>query len=165
MFTLAQFNPEDGNFWTVTIIAAALLVFLGFLILLAKQYKRCPSNKVLVIYGKVGGGTSARCMHGGGSFVNVLSVAANNSAIPLKFMKGVITPTPLTRFEPTRFRLARLAPNRRRPLATIEAEVRNRPGIAHLRFDQIGRIAVSISADLSRYRSQQSAHLTYDRSA
>ncbi|MDJ0975142.1 MAG: SPFH domain-containing protein [Planctomycetota bacterium] len=37
--------------------------------LLVKRYKRCPSNKILVKYGKVGGGSAASCIHGGGSFV------------------------------------------------------------------------------------------------
>jgi flotillin len=37
--------------------------------LLIRRYKRCPSNRVLVIYGKTGGGNAARCIHGGASFV------------------------------------------------------------------------------------------------
>ena len=39
-----------------------------------KRYKRCPSDKILVIYGKTGknregGISSARCVHGGASFI------------------------------------------------------------------------------------------------
>src|SRR5205807_5169240 len=37
--------------------------------LLVNRYKRCPSNKVLVIYGKVGAGNTARCIHGGAAFI------------------------------------------------------------------------------------------------
>ena len=38
--------------------------------LLAKRYKRCPSNRVLVIYGKSGRGhEAATCIHGGARFV------------------------------------------------------------------------------------------------
>jgi len=65
----------QGNFldtvggWTGLGIAAIVLFGLVFFLMLAKQYKRCPSNKVLVIYGRVTSGTSARCLHGGGSFV------------------------------------------------------------------------------------------------
>ncbi|MBT29502.1 MAG: flotillin [Thalassobius sp.] len=33
------------------------------------RYKRSPSNKILVVYGKVGTGKSAKCIHGGGAFV------------------------------------------------------------------------------------------------
>jgi flotillin len=54
---------------TGLIIAAALLFGFVFFLVLAKQYKRCPSNKILIIYGRVKSGTSARCLHGGGSFV------------------------------------------------------------------------------------------------
>lgn len=36
---------------------------------LAKRYRRCPSDKILVIYGKSGSKGSARCIHGGGAFV------------------------------------------------------------------------------------------------
>jgi flotillin len=49
--------------------AAAAVVFLSFVLLLVNRYKRCPSNRILVIYGKVGGGNTARCIHGGAAFV------------------------------------------------------------------------------------------------
>ena len=57
------------NDFVLYLIVAAVLFGMAMLLMLVKQYKRCPSNKVLVIYGKVKSGTSARCMHGGGSFV------------------------------------------------------------------------------------------------
>ncbi|PWJ33665.1 flotillin family protein [Sediminitomix flava] len=47
-------------------VFGSLFLFILFLI---SRYKRCPSNKVLVIYGKVGKGRSAKCIHGGGSLV------------------------------------------------------------------------------------------------
>jgi len=34
-----------------------------------RRYKRCPSDRILVVYGKVGGGSSARCIHGGAAFI------------------------------------------------------------------------------------------------
>jgi flotillin len=47
-----------------------LAVFLFVLIIfLASRYKRCASNQILVVYGKVGGGKSSRCLHGGGAFI------------------------------------------------------------------------------------------------
>lgn len=39
------------------------------LIILIKRYKRCPSDRILVVYGKVGGGQSAKCIHGGAAFI------------------------------------------------------------------------------------------------
>src|SRR5262249_18230397 len=50
------------------IVALTLIIF-GFVIFLVKRYRRCPSNRILVIYGKVRQGESAKCLHGGGSFV------------------------------------------------------------------------------------------------
>ena len=35
----------------------------------ARFYKRCPSDRILVVYGKVKGGRSAHCIHGGGAFI------------------------------------------------------------------------------------------------
>ena len=51
----------------------ALLVF-SILLFLLKRYKKCPSDKVMVIYGKVGNNKdgsarSAKCIHGGAAFV------------------------------------------------------------------------------------------------
>ncbi|MEX0714050.1 MAG: SPFH domain-containing protein [Pirellulales bacterium] len=52
-------------------IAAAVLAlfFIVFLPLLTR-YKRCPSNRVLVIYGKAGtSGDASKCIHGGAAMV------------------------------------------------------------------------------------------------
>ena len=43
-----------------------VLVVVGVLTFVVRQYKRCPSNRILVVYGKVGGSQAARCIHGGG---------------------------------------------------------------------------------------------------
>ena len=49
------------------------VAFLGILffavIYLTTRYKRCPSDQILVIYGRVEGGKSSRTMHGGGALV------------------------------------------------------------------------------------------------
>jgi len=52
------------------ILLIVILVIVGFVTTTAliSRYKRCPSDKILVIYGRTGG-TSARCIHGGGAFV------------------------------------------------------------------------------------------------
>ncbi|WP_081958589.1 flotillin family protein [Algibacter lectus] len=52
----------------IAVIAAILFVFL-FFIVLVRRYKRCPSDRILVVYGKVGGGQSAKCIHGGAAFI------------------------------------------------------------------------------------------------
>ena len=54
----------------LTIGVVSFIVFIFVLILfLASLYKRCPSNKILAIYGKVGTGKSVKCFHGGGAFI------------------------------------------------------------------------------------------------
>jgi len=50
-------------------VGAVLLLLFFFVVFLVKQYKRCPSNRILVIYGKVGSNQAALCLHGGGKFV------------------------------------------------------------------------------------------------
>lgn len=51
----------------IIIVVAAFVLFVTFVTLISR-YKRCPSDKILVIYGKTGG-TSAKCVHGGGAFI------------------------------------------------------------------------------------------------
>ena len=46
-----------------------LLVAVGAGALFATHYKKCPSDKILVIYGKTTGGRFSRCIHGGSAFV------------------------------------------------------------------------------------------------
>jgi flotillin len=49
-------------------IIAGLFIFIS-LVYLARCYHRCPSNKVLVVFGKIRGNQSSTCFHGGGAFV------------------------------------------------------------------------------------------------
>jgi flotillin len=50
-------------------IGAVVLLFIFVVAFIATRYKRCPSNRVLVVYGRVGGARAAKCFHGGGAFV------------------------------------------------------------------------------------------------
>ncbi len=64
---------EIGSNLLVLICVIALLL-LTTLIVIASRYRKCPSDKVMVIYGKVGNnadGTSrsAKCIHGGAAFI------------------------------------------------------------------------------------------------
>lgn len=57
----------------LTVVAVVVLALL-ILVIVATRYKKCPSDKVMVIYGAVGKtkeGTarSSRCIHGGAAFV------------------------------------------------------------------------------------------------
>jgi len=53
---------------TVAVIVFVFLMFLAVLFM-AGRYKRCPSDHILVISGRVGKDMSSKCMHGGGAFV------------------------------------------------------------------------------------------------
>lgn len=53
---------------TIYILVAAVAVFFVSITALVSRYKRCPSDKILVVYGRTGG-TSAKCIHGGGAFI------------------------------------------------------------------------------------------------
>ena len=49
------------------IVGAVVFVMLVMAIL--NRYRRCPSDKILVVYGTTGDRGSAKCVHGGGTFV------------------------------------------------------------------------------------------------
>jgi flotillin len=57
-----------AGFGILALIAFVVLVFFT-IAFMASRYKRCPSDKVLVIYGRVEKGRSSKTMHGGGAFV------------------------------------------------------------------------------------------------
>ncbi|MDH7912263.1 flotillin family protein [Winogradskyella sp. SYSU M77433] len=62
-----NFNMESIGGPMLFIFIALFIVLT--LIILIKRYKRCPSDRILVVYGKVGGGQSAKCIHGGAAFI------------------------------------------------------------------------------------------------
>jgi flotillin len=68
MHLLAQTDVQSIPWPLVAAVVAAIIVF-GMLMFVAKRYKRCPSNRVLVIYGKTASGNAAKCVHGGAAFV------------------------------------------------------------------------------------------------
>jgi len=51
------------------LIGIPVAIILSQAMYLITRYKRCPSNRLLVIYGKTGGDESARIIHGGGAIV------------------------------------------------------------------------------------------------
>ncbi len=52
----------------IFIILGVFLALVIFLTLISR-YRMCPPDRVLVVYGRVGTGQSARCYHGGSTFV------------------------------------------------------------------------------------------------
>jgi flotillin len=49
-------------------VVVIIILFVTFMILV-QRYKRCPSDRILVIFGRVGANRSSQCIHGGGKFV------------------------------------------------------------------------------------------------
>ena len=52
--------------YLILIIVFVLIVTFAAIL---KRYRRCPSDKILVIYGKTGNKNSAKCIHGGAAFI------------------------------------------------------------------------------------------------
>ena len=55
--------------WLIGIIVVVVAILFSALMVFAARFKRCPSDKILVVYGRTQKGQFARCNHGGGVFV------------------------------------------------------------------------------------------------
>ncbi len=58
----------------IFLVAAVVLILVAFLAWICSRYRKCPSDKIMVVYGSIGknkDGTnrSAKCIHGGAEFV------------------------------------------------------------------------------------------------
>ncbi|MBR2448467.1 MAG: flotillin family protein [Clostridia bacterium] len=58
----------------IFLITAAVLIFVSFIIWICSRYKKCPSDKIMVVYGSIGkngdgSNRSAKCIHGGAEFI------------------------------------------------------------------------------------------------
>ncbi|MDD3740937.1 MAG: SPFH domain-containing protein [Bacteroidales bacterium] len=62
----------NGEYFLLIIVAVVIFVFI-LIITFLRRYKRCPSDRILVIYGKVGKknleSRTAKCIHGGAAFI------------------------------------------------------------------------------------------------
>ena len=67
-YTLGQAQPS-GETLRFLFIIAVVIITVALIAYWASRYKKCPSNKILVIYGKVAGGKSCVTLHGGGAFI------------------------------------------------------------------------------------------------
>src|SRR3990167_9054810 len=80
----------DVSYLSLTIFIFLLFLF-SIVVFFAKLSRRCPSNKVLVVYGRIRGKKTVQCLHGGGTFVwpliqgcAFLDLTPRNIHIPLK---------------------------------------------------------------------------------
>ena len=63
--SLASANACEVGALAVVFVILMILLLAGF----AARYKKCPSDAVMVIYGKTGGNRAAKCIHGGAAFI------------------------------------------------------------------------------------------------
>ncbi|CAM3630346.1 Inner membrane protein YqiK [Vibrio aerogenes CECT 7868] len=57
------------DFGTMAFVFVPVLLLLFFVLSFLLFYRRCKPNQLLVVYGKTGGGRSAKVVHGGAAFV------------------------------------------------------------------------------------------------
>ncbi len=58
----------EQSYLSIAVLGFLIFIF-STMYFLAKLYRRCPSNKVLVVYGRVSGRKTVQCYHGGGTFI------------------------------------------------------------------------------------------------
>ena len=58
-----------GPFITLVAISVFVILIFSSILYMLSRYKRCPSDKILVIYGRIEKGRSSLTTHGGGSIV------------------------------------------------------------------------------------------------
>ncbi len=67
-------NNASMSVNAVFLVIVIALIVLTTIIVIFSRYRKCPSDKIMVIYGKVGSNSdgstrSARCIHGGAAFI------------------------------------------------------------------------------------------------
>ena len=77
----------------IIVIAVAIVLIFATIALWASRYKKCPADKIMVIYGKVGKDKdgniiSARCIHGGAAFI--MPVVQAYAFLDLNIMRGEV---------------------------------------------------------------------------
>ena len=69
MTYLGLLAQSSGSQMMLILVICLAVIGLGMIIFFFSRYKKCPADKILVIYGKTGKGRSSKCMHGGAAFI------------------------------------------------------------------------------------------------
>ena len=69
MTYLGLLAQSSGSQMMLILVICLVVIGLGMIIFFFSRYKKCPADKILVIYGKTGKGRSSKCMHGGAAFI------------------------------------------------------------------------------------------------
>jgi len=55
--------------YALILTVSILTIMFGTVIFFFSRYQKCPSDRIMVIYGKTTGGQSSKCLHGGAAFI------------------------------------------------------------------------------------------------
>ena len=67
--TLLSQSAAGGGTFVIILMITMFVVGLGMLVFFFSRYQKCPSDRILVIYGKTAVGQSSKCLHGGAAFI------------------------------------------------------------------------------------------------
>lgn len=149
--------------WTAGAVVFAAIVLLVLISMFVGRYKRCPSNKILVIYGKAGGGAPARCIHGGAAFI--MPLVQDYDYLPLEPMqieiplKGALSIENIRVNVPSVFTIAigtepELMQNAAIRLLGLDIN-KLQQRVEHIIFGQLREVVASMRIeDIARHREQ-----------
>ena len=66
---LSQSAAGGGESFLIILTISALVFGIGMTIFFFSRYQKCPSDRILVVYGKTARGQSSQCKHGGAAFI------------------------------------------------------------------------------------------------
>lgn len=154
----------------IYVIIAVVIIFLSIAMFFASRYKRCPSDRILVVFGKVGKDQSSRCIHGGGAFIipliqessylsltpititipleNALSMQNIRINVPSTFTVGISTDPAI--MNNAAERLLRLAPRQIEEMAQEIIFGQLRLTVASLTIEQINQDRESFLSSIRR---------------
>ena len=160
---LADLSDLSSTQWLGILAVFVVIVFVMMTSLFVSRYKRCPSNKVLVIFGKAGGNAPARCIHGGAAFIMplvqdyaFLTLEPMQIEIPLKGALSienirVNVPSVFTIAVGTEPDLMQNAAIRLLGLDMVKLQQR----VEHIIFGQLREVVASMRIeDIARHREQ-----------
>ena len=75
----------DSGFWVSMMLFGSIMVIGQMFLLTVTRYKRCASDEILVVYGRVDGGRAAKVIHGGAVMVwPMIQDYKKMSLVPMK---------------------------------------------------------------------------------
>jgi flotillin len=92
----------DPIYCVAVMLAMTGLMFVFLLFTIITRFKRCPANRVLVIYGKASKPDGFRCFHGGAAFV--WPIIQDYAWLSLEPLRITVSARPLLKCDSTEYR-------------------------------------------------------------